>query len=278
MRADSAFYSRAMLTTALTFDVRFSVTARQDKQIRAAIAAIPDSAWTPIAYWLSAPGNSGADRLGDADGVVSEGERDGVGDHDLPADTAGEVRGCVEYRELGGEVADRGDDPPGSAVSRLRPVYQHDRAGGPGRRLSILVGSCSTSVRVDRRGQRVTRPPGLTGSGSTRGGSGRGGPVLGPRVRGMVAGPRDGAPAGPEQPRKLASFSQLQHAGRSPDGRAEEVSDAIGDGESGGPADDDSQNRAAGVAATDACTDPAGETERDKYDEHGDRYPPRRGR
>jgi hypothetical protein len=61
VRADSAFYSRAVLSTARKFDVRFSVTARQDRKIRAAIAAIPDSAWTPIPYWLSTPEVSGAD-------------------------------------------------------------------------------------------------------------------------------------------------------------------------------------------------------------------------
>ncbi|WP_297657410.1 transposase, partial [Pseudonocardia sp.] len=61
VRADSAFYSRAVLTTARKFDVRFSVTARQDKRIRAAIAAIPDSALKPIPYWLSTPEVSGAD-------------------------------------------------------------------------------------------------------------------------------------------------------------------------------------------------------------------------
>ncbi|HEY3942801.1 MAG TPA: IS1380 family transposase [Acidimicrobiales bacterium] len=61
VRADSAFYSRAMLTTARKFDVRFSVTARQDKRVKAAIEAIPDDAWTPIPYWLSTPEVSGAD-------------------------------------------------------------------------------------------------------------------------------------------------------------------------------------------------------------------------
>jgi hypothetical protein len=61
VRADSAFYSRAVLTTARKFGVRFSVTARQDTKIRAAIAAIPDSAWSPIPYWLSTPEVSGAD-------------------------------------------------------------------------------------------------------------------------------------------------------------------------------------------------------------------------
>ena len=61
MRADSAFYSKAVLHTAAKFGVRFSVTARQDKKIRAAIEAIPESAWTPIPYWLSTPQVSGAD-------------------------------------------------------------------------------------------------------------------------------------------------------------------------------------------------------------------------
>ena len=42
VRADSAFYSKAVIRTATKFDVRFSITARQDKRIRAAIDAIPD--------------------------------------------------------------------------------------------------------------------------------------------------------------------------------------------------------------------------------------------
>jgi hypothetical protein len=61
VRADSAFYSKAFLSTAAKFDVRFSITARQDKRVRAAIHAIPDAAWQPIPYWLSTPEVSGAD-------------------------------------------------------------------------------------------------------------------------------------------------------------------------------------------------------------------------
>ena len=61
MRADSAFYSKAVLGTAARLDVRFSVTVRQDKRIRAAIEAIAEDAWTPIPYWLSTPEVSGAD-------------------------------------------------------------------------------------------------------------------------------------------------------------------------------------------------------------------------
>ena len=55
MRADSAFDSRAVLSTARTLDVRFSITVRQDRKIRAAIEAIPETAWVPIPYWLSTP-------------------------------------------------------------------------------------------------------------------------------------------------------------------------------------------------------------------------------
>ena len=55
VRADSAFYSKKVLATAAKFDVRFSITARQDKRVRAAIGAIPDEAWQPIPYWLSTP-------------------------------------------------------------------------------------------------------------------------------------------------------------------------------------------------------------------------------
>jgi hypothetical protein len=61
IRADSAFYSRAVLGTAVKLGVDFSVTPRQDKKIRAAIEAIDPDAWTPIPYWLSPPEVSGAD-------------------------------------------------------------------------------------------------------------------------------------------------------------------------------------------------------------------------
>ena len=61
VRADSAFYSKAVIATAAKFDVRFSITAGQDKRIRAAIDAIEEAAWQPIPYWLSTPEVSGAD-------------------------------------------------------------------------------------------------------------------------------------------------------------------------------------------------------------------------
>ncbi len=49
VRADSAFYSKKVLATAVKFDVRFSITARQDRRVRAAIDAIDEDAWQPAA-------------------------------------------------------------------------------------------------------------------------------------------------------------------------------------------------------------------------------------
>ena len=61
VRADSAFYAKTVLASAAKFDVRFSITARQGKRIRAAIDGIAEDAWQPIPYWLSTPEVSGAD-------------------------------------------------------------------------------------------------------------------------------------------------------------------------------------------------------------------------
>ncbi len=50
-----------MVATAVKFDVRFRITTRQDRKVRAAIDSIDESAWQPIPYWLSTPEVSGAD-------------------------------------------------------------------------------------------------------------------------------------------------------------------------------------------------------------------------
>ena len=50
MRADSAFYHHKVLAAASGHGAHFSVTARMDKAVTRAIAAIPDHAWTPIRY------------------------------------------------------------------------------------------------------------------------------------------------------------------------------------------------------------------------------------
>ena len=49
-RADSAYYGWAFVGTAIRHGAWFSVTARMNPQVIAAIAAIPDQARTPIRY------------------------------------------------------------------------------------------------------------------------------------------------------------------------------------------------------------------------------------
>lgn len=50
VRADSAYYTHATIAAALRAKVWFSVTARMNPQVVAAISVIPDDAWTAIRY------------------------------------------------------------------------------------------------------------------------------------------------------------------------------------------------------------------------------------
>jgi hypothetical protein len=50
LRADSAFYGADTLTTAVKAGAQVSVTVRQDRRVKAAIATIGEDAWIPIAY------------------------------------------------------------------------------------------------------------------------------------------------------------------------------------------------------------------------------------
>lgn len=50
LRADSAFYNHDVIAAAGRHGARFSITARQDPAVRAAIAGIAPDAWTPIKY------------------------------------------------------------------------------------------------------------------------------------------------------------------------------------------------------------------------------------
>lgn len=49
-RADSAHFCHAFVGAAIRAKIWFSVTARMNKQVRAAIAAIGEDGWTPISY------------------------------------------------------------------------------------------------------------------------------------------------------------------------------------------------------------------------------------
>jgi DDE family transposase len=50
LRADSAFYGAASIGAAVRAGAAVSVTVRMDPKVKAAIATIPDQAWTPIEY------------------------------------------------------------------------------------------------------------------------------------------------------------------------------------------------------------------------------------
>ena len=53
VRLDGGFYNAKVIAACQRADARFSVTCRNDSKIRAAVAAIKESAWTAIPYWSS---------------------------------------------------------------------------------------------------------------------------------------------------------------------------------------------------------------------------------
>ena len=52
MRADSGFYTHAVVAVCRKTSVLFSITIRQHKSLRELIEAIPEDAWTPVPYWM----------------------------------------------------------------------------------------------------------------------------------------------------------------------------------------------------------------------------------
>ena len=52
LRADSGFYTHAIVAACRKMDVRFSITIRHHQSVRNIIKAIPEEDWTPIPYWM----------------------------------------------------------------------------------------------------------------------------------------------------------------------------------------------------------------------------------
>ena len=52
VRADSGFYTHAVVAVCRKMDVRFSITIRQHKSLHNLIEAIPEDAWTTVPYWM----------------------------------------------------------------------------------------------------------------------------------------------------------------------------------------------------------------------------------
>src|SRR5207249_3768731 len=50
IRADSGFWSAKTIRACRRHQLRYSITVRQTRPIRAAVATIPEDAWTPIVY------------------------------------------------------------------------------------------------------------------------------------------------------------------------------------------------------------------------------------
>ncbi len=55
VRADSGFYTHAIVAVCRKMKVRFSITVRQHQTLRNLIEAIPEADWTPIPYSMEAP-------------------------------------------------------------------------------------------------------------------------------------------------------------------------------------------------------------------------------
>ena len=52
VRADSGFYTHAVVAVCRRMDLRFSITIRQHQSLRHLIEAIPEEDWTPLPYWM----------------------------------------------------------------------------------------------------------------------------------------------------------------------------------------------------------------------------------
>ena len=63
VRADSGFYTHALVSACRRMDVRFSITIRQHASLRNLIEAIPEADWTPIPYWMDGAADVAGDHL-----------------------------------------------------------------------------------------------------------------------------------------------------------------------------------------------------------------------
>ena len=63
VRADSGFYTHAVVAVCRRMDVRFSITIRQHKSLRNLIEAIPEADWRPIPYWMDGAARCDGDHL-----------------------------------------------------------------------------------------------------------------------------------------------------------------------------------------------------------------------
>ncbi len=73
MRADSGFYTHAIVAACRKMKVRFTITVRHHQGLRNLIEAIPEAKWTPIPYWME-----GAAAVAETEYTPFQGEPDAV--------------------------------------------------------------------------------------------------------------------------------------------------------------------------------------------------------
>ena len=153
---DSAYYNAAVIGAVRRGGARFSVTAPMNRSIRAAIAAIPEDAWTPIRYpqaiWDDQLGCWVSDAEVAEDPVHRVRVEEGPGRH-RPAD-----------RPPGPRPEQEGRRRAGRAVPRLalpRRLHRLPVRAGPGRGAAPRPRDRGAGLR--RRHQRPARSPALRG-------------------------------------------------------------------------------------------------------------------
>ena len=129
VRMDSAYYAAAVIAAVRRNGARFSVTAPVTAAIRAAIAGIPEDAWTAITY----PQAVWDDQLGCwvSDAEVAEAQL-----HGIHLEEEGTARHRPAHRPPGPRQEPEGGARPGRAVPRLalpRRLHRQPLRAPPGR-------------------------------------------------------------------------------------------------------------------------------------------------
>ena len=137
MRADSGFYNHAVVSACRALDVRFSVTIRQQPNVRTLIEAIPEADWRPLPYWLDGRRRC---RRDDLHAVPAHGGRHRGAAHRAAREadarlTARALRGLqlprLHQRSRGGDDGARGRPSPARRDRERDPRPQVRRRAEP---------------------------------------------------------------------------------------------------------------------------------------------------
>ena len=145
LRADSAFYGRDVIAAARRAGAHFSITARKDRAITAAISTIPDDGWTTIQY----PNAVFDEQLGQ---WVSDAEVAEIG---FTAFTSRRKADQVTARLIVRRVRDANPEHVvENAQGELFPVWRHHAVFTDSPRPMLARGGRSPPARDHRTGHR----------------------------------------------------------------------------------------------------------------------------